>query len=351
MKSVPETRQAWMRGLFPAGVPRLWCPLLTHYGPDGAIDFGRMTAHLEAISPWVRGYLIPGSTGDGWELDEDETLRVTGFALEQARQRGTRLLIGVLRPGTGDVLATLDRLLALPGLAGLPGKGPEAAQAWGGRGIAGFTFCPPAGSSLTKDDIEAGLAAVLDRGLPAALYQLPQVTESEIVAETFARLVARYPQIVFFKDSSGGDRVASSEVDKGGVFLVRGAEGDYARWLRDVGGPYDGFLLSTANCFPRELATVIRCLEEGDRTRAEAVSQRLTDTINEVFALVKPLPRGNAFTNANKAMDHFLAFGPAADIGRGPMLHARERIPPDVLAGTVEVLRRQALLPPKGYLA
>ncbi|MGV8080853.1 MAG: dihydrodipicolinate synthase family protein [Syntrophales bacterium] len=350
MKTVLETRQAWMRGLFPGGIPRLWCPLLTHYGPDGAIDFGRMEAHLDAIAPSIGGYLVPGSTGDGWELDEEETLRVTEFALDQARRRGSRLLIGVLRGKTEDVLRTLSGLLKLTGRP-KDGGGEEAtARAWGDRGVAGFTICPPAGNTLTQEDIEAGLTAILDQGLPTALYQLPQVTESEAAPETFARLVAKYPRIVFFKDSSGFDRIAASDVDKGGVFLVRGAEGDYARWLREADGLYDGFLLSTANCFPGKLSEVVKNMETGNEREAVMLSRRLTETINGVFSLVRNLRQGNAFTNANKAMDHFLAFGPEADIGRGPVLHSKERIPGNILAATREVLRRQALLPLKGYL-
>ncbi len=350
MKTVLETRQAWIRGLFPDGIPRLWCPLLTHYGPDGAIDFGRMEAHLDAISPWVGGYLIPGSTGDGWELDEEETLRVTEFALAQVRRRGARLLIGVLRGKTADVQKTLSGLLEITGIPKGKAGEEKTARAWGKLGVAGFTVCPPAGNTLTQADIEAGLSAILDRGLPTALYQLPQVTESEVAPETFARLVAKYPRIVFFKDSSGGDRIAASDVDKGGVFLVRGAEGDYARWLREADGLYDGFLLSTANCFARELSKVVKGMETDNERTAVMLSRRLTDTINEVFTIVRPLRSGNAFTNANKAMDHFLAFGPKADVDRGPMLHAKERIPGDILAATREVLRRHALLPVKGYL-
>jgi dihydrodipicolinate synthase/N-acetylneuraminate lyase len=350
MKTVPETRQTWMRGLFPGGVPRLWCPLLTHYGPGGAIDFARMEAHLETVAPWVGGYLIPGTTGDGWELDGEETLRVAEFALAQARRRGARLLIGVLKKSAAEVGRTLEALL---GVTGPPEEQDDeaAARAWCARGVAGFTFCTPTGSGRTQEEIEAGLSALLERGLPSAFYQLPQVTGNEAAPETFARLAARYPRLVFFKDTSGGDRIALSPVDKGGIFLVRGAEGDYARWLRDSGGPYDGFLLGTTNCFARELATVVKCLEGGDPGRAAAITKRVTDTFDEVFALVGALSGGNAFTNANKAMDHFLAFGPGADVGQGPLLHMGERIPAGILEATREILQRHALLPAKGYLA
>jgi hypothetical protein len=216
--------------------------------------------------------------------------------------------------------------------------------------VCGFTVCPAAGKTLTHADLEAGLSMILDQGLPTALYQLPQVTENEVSPETFGRLVETYSNLIFFKDSSGQDRIATSAVDKGGVFLVRGAEGDYVGWLREAGGPYAGFLLSTANCFARELSTLIGNLEKGDQKKAGEISERLTAAITEVFALVQPLPCGNAFTNANKAIDHFFAFGPRADTKEGPMLHAKVRIPDDVIAATGIILKNRQLMPIKGYL-
>ena len=63
------SRREWLSRLFPEGtVPQLWCPPLTHYLSSGEIDSARIAAHLRFISPWVKGLLVPGSTGDGWEL-------------------------------------------------------------------------------------------------------------------------------------------------------------------------------------------------------------------------------------------------------------------------------------------
>jgi dihydrodipicolinate synthase/N-acetylneuraminate lyase len=349
MKSVSEKRQALLKDFSPAGVPRLWCPLLTHYRDDGAIDLDRMSAHFHHIVPWVKGFLIPGSTGDGWELDEQETMHVAGFALQQAQKQEIYLLLGALKRDTESVQRTISGMLKLIDPKGLTGKN-DTEQILKERRVCGFTVCPPAGEALTQEDMEAGLSGVLDLGLPTALYQLPQMTHNEVSPETFGRLVEKYFNLIFFKDSSGQDRIAASLVDKGGVFLVRGAEGDYAKWLPEAGGPYAGFLLSTANCFARELSTLIGNLEGGDQKKAGEISERLTAAITEVFALVQPLPCGNAFTNANKAIDHFFAFGPRADTQKGPMLHAKVRIPGDILAATGAILTRRQLMPVRGYL-
>jgi hypothetical protein len=192
---------------------------------------------------------------------------------------------------------------------------------------------------------------VLDMGLPVALYHLPQVTGNEAAPETFARLVAKHPNLILFKDSSGDDGIALSGVDARGVFLVRGAEGDYARWLRAAGGTYDGFLLSTANSFPAGLLAVVDGIREGRLEEAMRISTALSGAVGEVFGLVGEIPCGNAFTNANKAIEHFMAFGPAATDRQGPMLHGGIRIPAGIITATGKSLRRYGLMPEKGYLA
>jgi hypothetical protein len=72
--------------------------------------------------------------------------------------------------------------------------------------------------------------------------------------------------------------------------------------------------------------------------------------VGEVFGLVGEIPCGNAFTNANKAIEHFMAFGPKAADREGPMLHGGIRIPAGIISATGESLRRYGLMPEKGYL-
>ena len=110
--------------------------------------------------------------------------------------------------------------------------------------------------------------------------------------ELVATLARDFPEFVFFKDTSGNDAVATAasdpdgECDLAGVFLVRGAEGDYARALKTEGGVYDGLLLSTANSFGGELATIIEWSAAGRHAEAHRLSDRLASLVSEVFALV-----------------------------------------------------------------
>src|SRR6266403_4900499 len=94
--STASERAALLSALFPGGVPRLWCPPLTHYDRHGAIDDRRIAAHLRHLAPSVKGVLMPGSTGDGWELTAEESSQVAEIASNEAEKLELRLLIGVL---------------------------------------------------------------------------------------------------------------------------------------------------------------------------------------------------------------------------------------------------------------
>ncbi len=341
------TRTEWNRHLFPDGIPSLWCPPLTHYTPDGAIDSARIWAHLRFLSPWVKGLLVPGSTGDGWELRQEEADILLTIVLEAVQELKFRLLIGALRP-TGTEAA---QVITATGGALQRRVGTDRLQDWLARSrVCGFAICPPRGEAVTQHQMEKELSGVLELGLPVALYQLPQVTQNEMSPALVARLAARFGNFVLFKDTSGRDAVASSGQDFKGLFLVRGMEGQYDRWLRAGGGPYHGFLLSAANCFAKQLHQVAQDLAAGRKAQAHALSERISAVVTAVFALVKDLPDGNAFANGNKAMDHFFAHGPRAMEIQPPRLHSGGSLPPEVIRATGAVLERHGLMPAAGYL-
>ena len=89
-------RQDTLRQLFPSGIPSLWCPTVTHYQPDGSIDAQRAVRHLEALAPHIGGILVPGSTGDGWDLPAQKKLELLSVIMPEADRLGLVVLVGVL---------------------------------------------------------------------------------------------------------------------------------------------------------------------------------------------------------------------------------------------------------------
>ena len=93
-----------------ADTDRLWVPLLTHWrggpgsagdGRDGGtaaaaavVDAERMAAHVRAIAPWVRQFMLAASTGDGWDIGADAWSEVVRLSRRVVVFAGTRLRAG-----------------------------------------------------------------------------------------------------------------------------------------------------------------------------------------------------------------------------------------------------------------
>ena len=346
MNGATAERSALVDALFPAGIPNLWCPLLTHYRADGTIDTERISAHIRHMRPLIPAFLAPGSTGDGWEMTQDEADILLEFLLREAVRQDFSVMVGVLRTEPGTVVPAIDTFLRTH----TAGTAPADATALAGQRVCGFTVTPPRGAALPQLTIHTELEAIAATGAPLAIYQLPQITENEMSPDTVADLATRFPNVYLMKDTSGRDVVAQSGVDLDNLFLVRGAEGDYARWSRYSGGPYDGFLLSTTNCFAAELGKMLGLLQEGRRDEAEAISERVTAVSGELLGAAGELPFGNPFANGNKAIDHHYAWGPAADTAEPPMTHSGERLPRSLVDKARDALRRNGLDVGGGYM-
>ncbi len=346
-EKISQQRQKLVRELVGGEMPRLWCPPLTHYRSDGSLDKERIVAHWASMLPNVNAFLVPGSTSDGWEMSDGEIKQCLDFTIELAGKLDALLLVGVLKSNvssTGEAIA--ETLTMLKQKAGVE----DPIEVLKRTRVCGFTVCPPHGADLTQEQMQADLETVLALDLPTAIYQLPQVTENEMSSALIARLAERYPNFFLFKDSSGSDRVALEDRGQSGVFLVRGAEGHYAEWLRESAGPYNGLLLSTANCFSAQLKAIVALLQDGKNEEAKNLSDQLTQIVDLVFGLVSNLPQGNPFTNANKAIDHFMAYGSEAETLPPPILHAGIRLPENVIREVGEILNNAQLIPKTGYL-
>lgn len=343
---VEEKRRQLVAALFPEGIPRLWCPPITQYGADGRLDPQRTRKHLRFLCRTVRTFLLFGSTGDGWELSDTEKKEMLLFYAGEARQLGFRMLIGVLEPNKGAAAREMGKWVAW--MQETTGK-KDATEAMAQLHVCGFTVCPPKGAGLSQQEIGQELEGMLRLGYPTVLYQLPQITCNEMEPLTVQGLAQGYPNFYMFKDTSGQDAVVCSGLSFGGVFFVRGAEGNYEKWSALSGGCYDGFLLSSANTFGNRLLATLEALRKGGREEAAQNSAVVADIIGKVFAATESLEGGNVFANANKCIDHILAYGEAWGEHGSPMRHCGECIPLDCLEKTYAVLRDAGEVPKQGY--
>jgi 4-hydroxy-tetrahydrodipicolinate synthase len=318
----------------------LWVPLLTHYdrGRPGEVDPARMMAHVGALRGHVRQFLIAGSTGDGWEIGDPAYRSLVRLSLDPGVFGSeTRVLFGALRPTTGEVI---DRIAVLEGM--LRAEPRRATR------VAGVTVCPPVDPAATQAGILDHYAQVFAATtLPVAVYQLPQVTGCFLEPRTVLDLIGS-GRVAMFKDSSGTDAVAAAGAARGAVAL-RGAEGNYAEALRPVGA-YDGWLLSTGNAFAGCLQEVASFLRKADSDTAAAVSAGLTRAVERVFGAAQQVGFGNAFSNANRACDHVLAWGARWRDADPPLSVSGARLPLTLLEEAELAVSTVQNVPARGYL-
>jgi dihydrodipicolinate synthase/N-acetylneuraminate lyase len=316
---------------------RLWVPLLTHFDDNGHVDAARTAAHIRAIRPFLSGYLLAGSTGAGWAIDDAQFEAVLELGYNSAAfDPDSLMLIGCLRPTTEQVIArarmTEQRYKAADSVAT----------------YVGLTICPPVGvhsPQQSRDHFEKIMDATES---PIAVYQLPQVTQCEIEPATMTKLIAG-GRVHMFKDTSGEDHVAQSGVLGDAVWTLRGAEGGYYEALAPA-GMYHGWLLSTANGLARYYRALLEAADKNDENTARSISGRLTRAIMQIFELAGSLKAGNAFSNANRAIDHVQAYGAACLEAPMPRRFDASQLPIEFIREVKTALEAEDLATSDGYL-
>jgi 4-hydroxy-tetrahydrodipicolinate synthase len=210
----------------------------------------------------------------------------------------------------------------------------------------GLAVCPPVDPQADQAAILAHFERVLDETRsPIAIYQLPQVTGCSIEPDTM-RVLARQPRVLMFKDTSGTDAVAAAGFT--GATLLRGAEGDYLGSLAPAGS-YDGWLLSTGNALGTILRRILERHGRDEHAQALRLSKALAILVEMLFAAAASVPFGNAFSNANRAVDHLRAYGREWPPRPPPLTASGHELPDDLLAAAADLVGHFPALPERGY--
>ena len=157
-----------------ANTDPLWVPLLTHYRREGSgvtVDAERMAAHVNAVQPAVRQFLLAGSTGDGWEIDPERFAQIVASTRRAGVFGKAANPVWGARPTTEEVVAwakALERDFAQ--------NGPPAGD------FAGIAVCPPIEPEASQEKILSHyeIRARRHRIRGRQCYQLPQVTGCRI---------------------------------------------------------------------------------------------------------------------------------------------------------------------------
>jgi 4-hydroxy-2-oxoglutarate aldolase len=212
----------------------------------------------------IDGMVLFGSNGEGALLDEDEKVRLTGFARDVV-PAGYLLIGGIGAESTRGGIREAGRLAA--------------------AGADLVLVHPPAyfGPYLAVSALLDHFRAIADASpVPVLLYHIPKYTKVTLEAGFIAELM-RHPNVAGLKDSSGDvKRFAdyTRACDRScRLFVGNGALLYTALELGAAGG-----ILGVANLAPALCAEIVRQFREGNAPEAGRLQGRLTPLHKEIVA-------------------------------------------------------------------
>ena len=276
----------------------LWVPIISHYQntKNLELDNSLIQKHIKWLEPHVKQFLVCGTTGDGWNLTDKLILNWLDILSQKSLiNKDNKILFGAFGKTTEDVLRRTDIIEKY-----ILKNGSSA-------GFFGLTLCAPVNENIKQDEIILHFTRIIENTyLPISIYQLPQVVKCKIEPETLKVLKDKFKdRIQLFKDTSGEDNVVNSGINFSDIIFLRGAEENYFNHLKP-NGKYDGFLLSSANCFGKILREICNEMAVNNYDDAEKMSIKLSDLIRISFLEGQKLNFGNPFSNVNKAFTHVL---------------------------------------------
>ena len=240
--------------------------LITPFGRDGAVDYGRLRELVEfQIAGGIDGLVPVGTTGESPTLDAEEHLEVIRVVVEAAAGR-VKVIAGTGANSTAEALELTARVKDL--------------------GVDGTLQVTPYYNKPTQTGLLRHFSAVADLGLPVVLYNVPGRAGCEIAVPTVAEL-AKHPHVVAVKEAAGSvDRVsrlkAACEID---VF-----SGDDGLTLPMMSVGACGVISVASNVAPRAVADLVHAAAAGRWDEARALHYRYYALFNDVFIETNPIP-------------------------------------------------------------
>ena len=240
--------------------------LITPFGRDGAVDYGRLRELVEfQIAGGIDGLVPVGTTGESPTLDAEEHVEVIRVVVETAAGR-VKIVAGTGANSTAEALELTARVKDL--------------------GVDGTLQVTPYYNKPTQTGLLRHFSAVADLGLPVILYNVPGRAGCEIAVPTVAEL-AKHPHVVAVKEAAGSvDRVsrlkAACEID---VF-----SGDDGLTLPMMSVGACGVISVASNVAPRAVADLVHAAAAGRWDEARALHYRYYALFNDVFIETNPIP-------------------------------------------------------------
>jgi 4-hydroxy-2-oxoglutarate aldolase len=245
----------------------VFAPATTPFDPvTGEVDVISMRANVRRwMSTPLRGIVLFGSTGEGLLLDEDEKTRLTASTRELI-DANRLLLCGT---GAESTRATIrqTRMVAEAGADAVLVQPPS--------------FYKPL---MTPAALRDHYLAVADASpVPVLMYQVPPRFSGVELEPGLVAEVARHPNVVGIKDSSGDLRTLGALIDacRGGCSVLAGS-GALLYAALEMGAV--GGILAVSLLMPQECADLVTAFEAERFGDAGRLQERIAPLHKAVIA-------------------------------------------------------------------
>ena len=240
--------------------------LITPFGRDGAVDYGRLRELVEfQIAGGIDGLVPVGTTGESPTLDAEEHVEVIRVVVETAAGR-VKIVAGTGANSTAEALELTARAKDL--------------------GVDGTLQVTPYYNKPTQTGLLRHFSAVADLGLPVVLYNVPGRAGCEIAVPTVAEL-AKHPHVVAVKEAAGSvDRVSRLKA----ACEIEVLSGDDGLTLPMMSVGACGVISVASNVAPRAVADLVHAAAAGRWDEARALHYRYYALFNDMFIETNPIP-------------------------------------------------------------
>lgn len=240
--------------------------LVTPFGRDGAVDYGRLRALVDfQIAGGIDGLVPVGTTGESPTLDVDEHLEVIRVVVETAARR-VKVVAGTGANATAEALELTARAKDM--------------------GVDGTLQVTPYYNKPTQAGLIKHFSAVADLGLPVILYNVPGRAGCEIAVPTVAEL-AKHPHVVAVKEAAGSvDRVSRLKA----ACEIEVLSGDDGLTLPMMSVGACGVISVASNVAPKAVADLVHAAAAGRWDEARALHYKYYALFNDVFIETNPIP-------------------------------------------------------------
>ncbi|MGX5736518.1 dihydrodipicolinate synthase family protein [Bosea thiooxidans] len=278
-------------------------PLTTPFADDESVDFEAFSQQIEwMLDQGVHGFVVGGSTGEGFALDEDEVLALTRQALDVVGGR-VPVMTSIMADSTRAAVRRARRLMELP-LSGLQVAPPH------------YIFSPDDDGLL---DFYRQVGA--ETPLPIVIYNV--ISWANVGPAAAARIMDEVPSVRAVKQS---DKDLGTFAD---LILAVGPERVFGAIDGSLMSCYDlgvaGSIAAIASAAPGTSVELWEAVRSGRREDALALNRKLG-------RLWQQLAASNLPARVKVAQTHQ---GLSAGVARSPMAMVR----PDVRETIATALR------------